>query len=264
MFHCSGLSGPRSRLRRPPRDFSQGIQSRNAGRSHGIHSIHARPASPSTYTATAATSPSTPRSPAPPLPKPPALKSCELTVSFDRTTKILALSVSEIKGKVAATIAATGVKRLKGVAPRGIKILPRSRLLTVAESEKATILLKQSVPRLDKSGSLIVPKCQIVVDAVPMDFKLSSPSAAHELYMHNRGVITDPSAIIEVHWLNPKVLRTPNKKASSLLVILIDTLSADRSITQGLVIASTLCYPHQYEEEPLFCFNCQQPGMILD
>ncbi|KAJ6504522.1 hypothetical protein DFH09DRAFT_891682, partial [Mycena vulgaris] len=68
--------------------------------------------------------------------------------------------------------------------------------------------------------------------------------------------------VIEMRWLNLKAVRDPNKKASSLLFTLSDVPSADRSIAQGLAIKSSICYPHRYEEPPMFCFNCQQHGHI--
>ncbi|KAJ6468050.1 hypothetical protein DFH09DRAFT_815097, partial [Mycena vulgaris] len=66
--------------------------------------------------------------------------------------------------------------------------------------------------------------------------------------------------ITEMRWLNARVASDPKKKASSLLVTVCDTLSADRSIARGLAVESTICYPHRYEEPPLVCFNCQKYG----
>ncbi|KAJ7096186.1 hypothetical protein C8R44DRAFT_538101, partial [Mycena epipterygia] len=108
--------------------------------------------------------------------------------------------------------------------------------------------------------SLVVPRCQIVVNAVPLSFNPSSPTAALELYVHNRAVIADPSVIAEIRWLNPKALWDPKKKASSLLITLSDIPSADHSIARGLAVESTICYPHRYEEPPLACYNCQRYG----
>ncbi|KAJ7809670.1 hypothetical protein B0H13DRAFT_2385116 [Mycena leptocephala] len=94
---------------------------------------------------------------------------------------------------------------------------------------------------LAKNCSLVVPRCQIVVDGIPTSFNPSSPSAVQELYAHNRTTITDPSIIAEVRWLNTKVVRNPEKKASSLLVTLTNVPSANHSIVQGLAIESTIC-----------------------
>ncbi|KAJ6517127.1 hypothetical protein DFH09DRAFT_837646, partial [Mycena vulgaris] len=171
------------------------------------------------------------------------------------------LPTPEIKAKVEAAISAAGNEQLRGVALRGVKVLPRSRLLVAVDSEKSATLLKHAVsswvPKLAKSGSLIVPRCQIVVDAVPLTFNPALPTAAADLHARNCGTIADPSIIAEIRWLNPKVLKDLKKKSSSLLVTLTDVPSADYSISCGLAIESTICYPHRYEEQPLFCCNCQ-------
>ncbi|KAJ7150971.1 hypothetical protein C8R43DRAFT_836673, partial [Mycena crocata] len=69
-----------------------------------------------------------------------------------------------------------------------------------------------------------------------------------------------PSSISEMRWLNPKALRDPKKKASSLIVTISDILSADLCIARGLAVDSQICYPHRYEEPPTVCYNCQQFG----
>ncbi|KAJ6583119.1 hypothetical protein DFH09DRAFT_1076272 [Mycena vulgaris] len=153
-----------------------------------------------------------------------------------------------------------GHEKPKGVALRGVKVLPCSRLLVAVDSEKIAMLLRQStahwVPKLTKNGSLVVPHCQIIINTVPLAFNPTALSAAHKLYTHDRGAITDPSIPTEIRWLNPKALWDPKKKASSLLITLMDIPSANYSIFQGLMIESTICHPHLYEEPPLFWFNC--------
>jgi hypothetical protein len=187
-----------------------------------------------------------------------------VTVILDKSSDIPALPLPEIKAKVEAAIVATGVERLKGITLRGVKVLPRHRLLVAVDSDRAASLLKQSaahwVPRLAKNSSLVVPRCQIVVNGVPTSFKPSSPTAAQDLYARNRSAFSDPSVITEVRWLNPKAICDPKKKASSLLVTISDVPSADHCIAQGLAIESTICYPHRYEEPPVSCYNCQQYG----
>ncbi|KAJ7698371.1 hypothetical protein B0H17DRAFT_1196941 [Mycena rosella] len=184
------------------------------------------------YASTTATPTNAPHPPAPAQPNLPPRK------------EILALPLPEIRAKIAAAIAATGIDKLKGIVPHAVKVLPRKHLLIVAETEKVATLLKQSasfwMPHFAKHGSLVVPKCMIMVDAVPLSFKPSAPMAKAELYTHNHGDITS--------------------KASSLLMTFSDTISADRSIAQGLVVESSICYPYRYEEPPLFCFHCQLPG----
>ncbi|KAJ7762689.1 hypothetical protein B0H14DRAFT_2633914 [Mycena olivaceomarginata] len=201
--------------------------------------------SPQTSYATAVSTPAPPV-PAPP-PKAAAAKTCEVTVILDKSSDIPALPLPEIKAKVEAAIAATGVEKLKGITLRGVKVLPRHRLLVAADSDRAASLLKQSaahwVPRLAKNSSLVVPRCQIVVNGVPTSFKPSSPTAAQDLYARNRSALSDPSVITEVRWLNPKAICDPKKKVSSLLVTISDVPSADHCIAQGLAIESTICYP---------------------
>jgi hypothetical protein len=199
--------------------------------------------------ATASATASTP-APVPPPPKPPAAKSSEITIIVDKSSDVLSLPLPEIKAKVEAAIAATGVEKLKGIVLRGVKILPRNRLLVTVDTDRAASLLKQStthwVPRIAKDSSLVMPRCQIVANSVPLTFNPSSPSAAQELYAHNRSVFTDPSVIAEVRWLNPKVLGDSKKKASSLLVTITDVPSANLCISQGLAVESTICYLHRY------------------
>jgi hypothetical protein len=118
-------------------------------------------APPTTYaSATASSSPAPPSLPAAP-PKAAAAKSCEVTVLIDKACNILSLPLPEIKSKVEAAIAGTGVEKLKGVVLRGVKVLPRNRLLVVVDSNKAASLLKLSaahwVPKLTKNSSLVVP-----------------------------------------------------------------------------------------------------------
>jgi hypothetical protein len=194
----------------------------------------------------------------------PAAKSSEIVVLLDRASDLLSRPLHEIKGKVEAALESSGVEKLKGVLLRGIRALPCNRLLVVADSDKAASLLRRSAsywaPRLEKNCSLVVPRCQIVVNGVPTSFKPSSPTAAQEIHAHNRGTIADPSVISEVRWLNPKAVGDPAKKASSLLITLSDVPSADLSIARGLAVESAFCYPHRYEEPPLLCFNCQGYG----
>ncbi|KAF7354484.1 putative RNA-directed DNA polymerase from transposon X-element [Mycena venus] len=186
-----------------------------------------------------------------PAPKaPPAAKTNELIISLDKAANdLLALPLPEIKARVETAAAATGAEKLREVKLKGVKVLPCDRLLVAADSEKTATLLKQSaphwVPRLAKNSQLVVPRCEIVVNGVPRTFNPSSPHAAHELYANNRSSISSPSAISE---------------ASSLLITLSDPLSANLSISQGLAVESTICYPHRYEEPPTQCYNCQGYG----
>ncbi|KAJ7253978.1 hypothetical protein C8J57DRAFT_996014, partial [Mycena rebaudengoi] len=101
------------------------------------------------------------------------------------------------------------------------------------------------------------PRCQIVVDGVPTTFNPSSPDAPHTIYAHNNAAISDPSCITEVRWINPKALKIPGKKASSLLITFSDPLSADLCIAQGVAVESMICYAHRYKEPPPQCYNCQ-------
>ncbi|KAJ7207908.1 hypothetical protein GGX14DRAFT_301257, partial [Mycena pura] len=194
-------------------------------------------------------------------PKPTAAKSSEVVVLLDRGSDLLLRPLHEIKGKVEAALESSGVEKLRGVPVRGVRALPRNRLLVVADSDKAASLLRRSAPywtpKLEKNCCLVAPRCLIVVNGVPTSFKPSSPTAAQEIHAHNRGTIADPSVITEVRWLNPKAANDPAKKASSLLVTLSDVPSADHSIASGLAVESAFCYPHRYEEPPPLCFNCQ-------
>jgi hypothetical protein len=68
---------------------------------------------------------------------PPTAKANELTVALDKTAnELLALPLPEIKIKVENAVAATGADKLKEVKLKGVKVLPRDRLLIAAESEK--------------------------------------------------------------------------------------------------------------------------------
>ncbi|KAF8210821.1 hypothetical protein K438DRAFT_1752589 [Mycena galopus ATCC 62051] len=120
------------------------------------------------YAATARAFPNPSPPPAPIPPKSPlAVKPNELVISLDKTTnELLACLLPEIKNKVETAAASTGAEKLKGIKLKGVKILPRDRLLIAADSEKTATLLKQSaphwVPRLAKKSHLVVPKCEIV------------------------------------------------------------------------------------------------------
>lgn len=214
------------------------------------------------YASAAALPPSTTSAPAPPPARAPVVKTREVTITLDKSCDLLSLPAPEIKAGVEAAIA--GVEKLRGAELRGVKSLPRNRLLVAVDTDRVATLLRHSaahwVTRLTKDSSLIVPRCQIVVNAVQLSFDPSSPLAVQHLYSRNRSVFSDPSVITEMRWLNPKVLRDPKKKASSLLVTISDAPSADRCISQGLAIESSICYPHRYEEPPLSCFNCQGYG----
>jgi hypothetical protein len=63
--------------------------------------------------------------------------------------------------QVEAAIVATGVEKLKGITLRGVRVLPRHRLLVAVDSDIATLLLKQSaahwMPRLAKNSSVVLP-----------------------------------------------------------------------------------------------------------
>ncbi|KAJ7032657.1 hypothetical protein C8F04DRAFT_1261740 [Mycena alexandri] len=196
--------------------------------------------------------------------KPQLNKSSELTVIVDRDSGILALPLARIKARVKAAIAATDTEKLRGILLRGVNVLPSGRLLIAVDSSKTAKLLKQSaahwVPRITKNSSLVVPHCQIVVNSIPTTLDPSSPSAAAQLYAHNRSVFSNPSVIVSMQWLNPKAVHDPKKKVSSLLVTISDVSTADQCIYQGLAVESTICYPHRYEEPPTVCYNCQQYG----
>ncbi|KAF7372602.1 hypothetical protein MVEN_00123100 [Mycena venus] len=205
-----------------------------------------------------------PHPPPPPPPGPPPPRKNELVVSLDKQDELLSLPGAAIKEKLEAALIATGVPKLGEAKVRGVKVLGRSRLLVATEDEKTSALLRQAAshwtPKLSRSAQLIVPRYLVVVNSVPRTFKPDGPHAAQEIYAHNRGAVADPSVITEIRWLNPKALRDPNKKASSLLITLSDIVSADRCISQMLAIESSLCPTHQYEESPTQCYNCQQYG----
>ncbi|KAJ6534875.1 hypothetical protein B0H19DRAFT_1080292 [Mycena capillaripes] len=117
-----------------------------------------------TYASAAAAPPPTASSPAtPPPPKNTATKSWEVTIFLNKDSDVLTLLLSDIKSRVEAVIAGAGVKKLKGITLRGMKVLLRGRILVAVDSNRAASLLKQSathwVPRLANNGSLIVPRC---------------------------------------------------------------------------------------------------------
>ncbi|KAJ7177464.1 hypothetical protein C8R43DRAFT_942732 [Mycena crocata] len=150
------------------------------------------------------------------------------------------------RSRVEAAIAATGIEKLKGVTVRGVKVLPRSRLLVAVDTDKDTSLLKRSsahwVPRLTKNSALELPRCQIGINSVNRNFNPLAPGAAQTLCATNPSSFVDPSCISEMCWLNPKALRDPNKKASSLIVTITDILSADLCIARGPAVDSQICY----------------------
>ncbi|KAJ6572481.1 hypothetical protein DFH09DRAFT_1079686 [Mycena vulgaris] len=187
---------------------------------------------PSSSYASAAASPlSASPVPSPPPARAPIVKTREVTILLDKSCELLSLPAPEIKARVEAAIA--GVEKLKGVVLRGVKLLPRNRLLLAVDSDRAATLLKHSavhwVTRLAKDSSLVVPRCQIVINTVQLSFDPTSPSAAQQLFSRNRSVFSDPSVITEIRWLNPKVLRDPKKKASSLL-----TAASPRALPSSL------------------------------
>ena len=69
------------------------------------------------------------------------MKSWEVTVILDKASDIPSLPLAEIKAKVEAAIAATGAEKLEGIVLRGVKLLPRSRLLVAVDSDRAASLL---------------------------------------------------------------------------------------------------------------------------
>jgi hypothetical protein len=215
------------------------------------------------YAATAASQPAS-LPVAPSVKSTPTVKLNEFTLSLDKAADMLTLPHTEIKAKVENTIAVTGIEKLCGAVVKGVKVLPRGRLLVATDTEKSATLLKQSsahwAPRIAKECCLVIRRCEIVVNGVPRSFNPVSPQATQELYAHNRSAISDPSVITEVRWLNPKALRDPDKKASSLLVTFSDPLCADQCIAQGLAVKLSICYPHRYEEPPTHCYNCQAYG----
>jgi hypothetical protein len=154
------------------------------------------------------------------VPPPPISKRNEFVVTLDRTDDMLTLPVAAIKEKVVSALVASGVPRLQEAELKGIKVLPRGRLLVAARDEKTATRLKQTasywMPKLSKNAQLVVPSYRVVVNSVPKSFKPDRPHAAQELYAHNRTAILDPSVIKEVRWLNPKALCDPKKLASSL------------------------------------------------
>jgi hypothetical protein len=75
-----------------------------------------------------------------PPPRPPAAKTRKVTIVVDKVSDILSLPLLEIKVKVENTIAATGIEKLKGVELRGVKVLPRNRILVMVESNKTALL----------------------------------------------------------------------------------------------------------------------------
>ncbi|KAJ7264681.1 hypothetical protein C8J57DRAFT_986796, partial [Mycena rebaudengoi] len=194
---------------------------------------------------------------------PPAAKPSELTISLGKASDIPLLPVPEIKACIEAALAATNIPKLQGITLRGVKVMSRNRLVVAAETDKAAVLLRQSVahwvPKLEKNSALVVPRCQIIVNGVPTTFNPSSPDALLAVYSHNNAAISDPSCITELRWINPKALKTPGKKASSLLITLSNPLSTDLCIAQGVAIESMICYAHRYEESPPppQCYNCQ-------
>ncbi|KAJ6466751.1 hypothetical protein C8R47DRAFT_1078907 [Mycena vitilis] len=117
-------------------------------------------------------------------------KTREVTVVLDEGDGVLALPLPEIKLQVEGALAAAGIEKLKGVTIRGVKVLPKARLLVAVDSDQAASLLRQTaahwVPKLARKGSLLLPRCQIVLDSVPTTFNPKSPTASIDLYAKNR------------------------------------------------------------------------------
>ncbi|KAJ6527384.1 hypothetical protein B0H19DRAFT_1083937 [Mycena capillaripes] len=222
------------------RDVTEGLQARSARQDQRVcppHHLRVNCCCPTTLLLPPPSSSRPSRSPTPPTPKTTATRSWTVTILLDKESNILTLLPPEIKSRVKSAITAAGIERLKGVALRGVKVLPRGRVLVAVNSDRAASLLKQSaahwVPRLAKNGSLVV--------LVPTSFNPSSPTAALDLYSRNRSAFRDPSVISEIRWLNPKVIRDPKKKASSLLLSMLDELGQVLSQQKMQALFTLLC-----------------------
>ncbi|KAJ7256048.1 hypothetical protein C8J57DRAFT_1517766 [Mycena rebaudengoi] len=175
----------------------------------------------------------------------------ELTIALNKPSDIPSLPVPEIKVRVEAALIAANIAELQGITLCRVKVLSRNHLAITADTDKAALLLRQLaalwVPKLEKNSVLVTPRCQIVIDGVPMSFNPSSPNALLTVYAHNNAAISDPSCIFKLRWINPKALKTPGKKASSLLITFSDPLSGDLCIAQGVAMELIICYAHRYK-----------------
>ncbi|KAF8210758.1 hypothetical protein K438DRAFT_1958979 [Mycena galopus ATCC 62051] len=218
-----------------------------------IQSSLMRTNSAPSYSAVAANSARPSPTPTSATPTPSIAKTNEFIVALNAKSELLALPVATVRERVAAALAASGIPTLHEVELKGVKVLLHARLLVATHDEKSATHLKQTVsywtPKLSKDSHLVVPSYRVVVNSVPKSFKPDSPHTAQELYAHDRMVITDPSVIKEVHWLNPKAFRDPKKLASSLLLTVTNIVTA---------VKSAICPTHRYEEAPTQCYNCQK------
>ncbi|KAJ7790955.1 hypothetical protein B0H14DRAFT_2625485 [Mycena olivaceomarginata] len=204
--------------------------------------------STTSYSSVARSNPAPPP-PAPSAPKAaPAAKNNEFVISLDKATdELLARPLPEIKAKVEAAAAATGVDKLKGVKLKGVKVLPRDRLLVAANWEKTATLLKQSAPHWTPTTGEKQPLSRPSLRACG---QRSTPHLRPNLPQRRPRVLCQQPLRHLQPFHHHCALRDPKKKASSILFTLSDPLSANFSISQGLAIESTICYPIDTKNPP--------------
>jgi hypothetical protein len=107
----------------------------------------------------------------------------EFVVTLDKTDEMLKLPSAAIKENVVSALAASGIPRLQEAELKGIKVLPRGRVLVAAHDERTATRLKQTAsywtPKLSKNAQLVVPSYRVVVNSVPKSFTANCNILGH-------------------------------------------------------------------------------------
>ncbi|CDO68733.1 hypothetical protein BN946_scf184652.g60 [Trametes cinnabarina] len=200
---------------------------------------------------------------------PPGPKELEVVISLPRGSRSPARSTSptELKARVDAALASSGVPELAGVVTQGVRRRADGCLVVRARSEPQAKLLQRYddnwVKHFESDASLRRPTFTLTAAAVPTAFDPTAKSARQAIYEANSDVIPSPDSVVSVRWLHnrpPSSVRS--KSAASIVVVVSERSTADMLIWRGLYLYGTWCNTSKYMPPAMQCYHCQAFGHI--
>jgi hypothetical protein len=155
----------------------------------------------------------------------------------------------------------SGILREIGLEGKGIRAVNRQRLLIEMDNDYATGWLKEA-DNAQEFCSKVGPDVKfrtrthnLIAYNVPIVVDLDNEKHMTEIHKTNQ---LEKGSIIRARWAKPIARRSPSQRSAHLILTFNDVDTANRALTNGLLIFHSKVQVDKVKKEPIHCLKCQK------
>ncbi len=158
----------------------------------------------------------------------------------------------------------SGILRELGLEGKGIRAVNRQRLgglLIEMESDHATAWLrgednaKEFCGKVGPDAKFRTRTYNLIAYNVPITLDPQNEKHLEEIHEVNQ---IEKESITKARWVKPIARRSPNQRSAHLILTFTDINTANRALTNGLLICHSKVKVDKVKKEPIRCLKCQR------